>query len=419
MGLISRVSSRTYRNMSGTLYTWAGNTNANAVQAAAKLANVSVNVADFVPGTAPEGFPAHCSAPVFQTACGQKLTQFSAILAHVSGKSDYMSAEWVSFAEQVLTPAASAWVFPTLGAMPNNKGAIQQGKDQLLKALAYLNECLASKTFLNGERASAADCACVAALSLAFKQVLSPEYQKNIPHVVRWFNTCVHQLPAFGAHKLCEKEAQFDSKVFGELNKKDNKKADKKQPAKQEKKAEKKPEKKAEVKEADDFPVAPKAKDPWAGLGGKYDMDAWKRCYSNNDTVPTAMDYFWQNFDKENYSCWFGEYKYGDEIGQPFMASNLIRGFYQRIDKMRKHSFASMCVFGGQEKGDCSISGVWFWKGHGLAFELSDDWNTDYDTYNWSKLDVDNEEHKKKITEYFSWEGNFDGKKFFDGKIWK
>jgi len=408
--------------MSGTLYTWAGNTNAAAVQAAAAIAGANLKCADFVPGTAPAGFPAHASAPVFTTGCGQNLTQLGAILAHVAGGASASDLEWVGFAENVLTPSAAAWVFPTLGAMPNNKGAIAEAKKALLAALSSLNDTLASKTFLSGERPSIADCACVAALSLAFKQVLAPECRKSIPHVTRWFQTCVHKMPAFGAHTLCAKEAQFDGKTFGELNKKaggDNKKADKKkQEPKKKQEAPKKEEKKADDVIAD-AEAAKKAKDPWYGLPGDYDFDAWKRCYSNNDTIPTAMDYFWKHLDKENYSCWFGKYKYGDEIAMPFMASNLIRGFYQRIEKMRKNSFANVCVFGGKEKGDIEISGVWFWKGKDLAFDLCTDWQTDYDTYDWKKLDLDSEADKKMITEYFAWEGDFDGKSFYEGKTWK
>merc|ERR1711881_787423 len=257
------------------------------------------------------------------------------------------------------------------------------------------------------------------------KQVLAPECRKSIPHVTRWFQTCVHKMPAFGAHTLCAKEAQFDGKTFGELNKKaggDNKKADKKkQEPKKKQEAPKKEEKKADDVIAD-AEAAKKAKDPWYGLPGDYDFDAWKRCYSNNDTIPTAMDYFWKHVEPEmeNYSIWYGKYKYGDEIAMPFMASNLIRGLYQRIDKMRKHSFASMCVFGGEQKGDIEISGVWFWKGQGLAFDLCDDWKTDYDTYDWSKLDLNSAADKEKITAYFAWEGNFGtSKEFREGKIWK
>lgn len=41
---------------------------------------------------------------------------------------------------------------------------------------------------------------------------------------------------------------------------------------------------------------------------------------------------------------------------------------YQRLDKMRKQAFASVCLFGTE--GDSSISGVWIWRGQDLAFEV-------------------------------------------------
>jgi len=407
------------------LYTWSGNSNAQAAQATAALNNVNLKVNDVVPGEAIEGFPAFANAPCLKSANGQALTQLASILVELGGSADAQTIEWISFAENVICPAACAWVFPTLGAMPNNKGAVAEGKANLLAALEHLNAALATKTFLVGERPSSADAAVVASLNLAFKQVLSEEYRKNLPHVTRWFQTCVNQpeFNSFGKTQLCDKEAQFDAKTFGEVNKKgkDNKKAaaPKKEKAKAESKpkAEKKKEepKPAAAPEAGDAPA--KKKDPWADLGGKYDMDAWKRCYSNNDTIPVAMDYFWEKMDKENYSCWFGKYKYGDEIPMPFMASNLIRGMFQRLDKMRKHSFASVAVLG--EAPNLEISGVWFWKGQDLAFKLSDDWKVDYDTYEWSKLDTDNAADRKKIQEYFAWEGDFDGKKFQDAKVYK
>jgi len=407
-----------------TLYTWSGNSNAAAVQATAALAKQNLSVKDVTPGEQISGFPNHASAPCLSTANGQNLTQLASMLAEISGVSNAETLEWISFAENVICPGASAWVFPTLGAMPNNKGAVNEGKKACLAALDYLNSALADKTFLVGDRPSSADAAVVASLNLAFKQVLSEEYRKNIPHVVRWFQTCVNQpeFSSFGKTALCAKEATFDAKTFGELNKSaknnDNKKDNKKQQQPKKEKAAPKAKKEEKPKPVADDGDAPKPaakKDPWAGLGGTYDMDAWKRCYSNNDTIPTAMNYFWEKLDKENYSVWFGKYKYGDEVPQAFMASNLIRGMFQRLDKMRKHSFGSVCVLG--EAPNLEISGIWFWKGQGLAFELCDDWKVDYDTYDWKKLDVDNEEDKKTITQYMAWEG-FD-KKYQDGKVFK
>lgn len=43
-------------------------------------------------------------------------------------------------------------------------------------------------------------------------------------------------------------------------------------------------------------------------------------------------------------------------------------GFFQRIEKLRKNAFGSMCVFG--EDNNNSISGLWFWRGPQLAFEV-------------------------------------------------
>merc|ERR1712167_502910 len=119
--------------------------------------------------------------------------------------------------------------------MPNNKGAIAEGKKNLLACLSHLNSYLASKTFLCGERPSAADAAVVASLSLAFKQVLAPEYRKNCPHVVRWFQTCVHKMPAFGAHQLAKQEAKPAAAA-------------------------------STGNAADDALAAKKAKDPWFGM---------------------------------------------------------------------------------------------------------------------------------------------------------
>ena len=56
-------------------------------------------------------------------------------------------------------------------------------------------------------------------------------------------------------------------------------------------------------------------------------MDDFKRFYSNNDEVE-SVPYFWQKFDKENYSIWRCDYKYADELTLTFMSSNLIGGEY-------------------------------------------------------------------------------------------
>merc|ERR1712055_769373 len=114
-------------------------------------------------------------------------------------------------------------------------------------------------------------------------------------------------------------------------------------------------------------------------------MDDWKKVYSNEDIKTVATPYFFDKFDAENCSVWFCEYNYNDELSLIFMSMNLIGGFFQRLDRMRKHAFGSMCIFG--ENNMSSISGVWCWRGQDLAFELSEDLKVDYEYYTWRKLD--------------------------------
>ncbi|EMP40768.1 Elongation factor 1-gamma [Chelonia mydas] len=96
------------------------------------------------------------------------------------------------------------------------------------------------------------------------------------------------------------------------------------------------------------------------------------------------------------------------------MSCNLISGMFQRLDKLRKNAFSSVILFG-------TISGIWVFRGQELAFPLSPDWQVDYESYTWRKMDADSEECKTLVTEYFMWEGEFKhvGKAFNQGKIFK
>ena len=91
---------------------------------------------------------------------------------------------------------------------------------------------------------------------------------------------------------------------------------------------------------------------------------------------------------------------------------------FQRLEKLRKNAFASVCLFG--ENNNSTISGIWVWRGQDLAFELSPDWQIDYSSYEWKKLDASSGETKKLVEQYFKWEGaDLKGRKFNQGKIFK
>lgn len=91
---------------------------------------------------------------------------------------------------------------------------------------------------------------------------------------------------------------------------------------------------------------------------------------------------------------------------------------YQRLDSLRKGAFASCCIFG--EDNDNTISGIWVWRGQDLVFTLSPDWQVDFESYSWTKLDSSKEETKTLVEQYFSWVGtDKEGRKFNQGKVFK
>merc|ERR1712027_113034 len=212
-------------------------------------------------------------------------------------------------------------------------------------------------TFLVGERISLADIAVCCTLLSLYKQVMDPSFRGAYQNVNRWFTTVVNQPDA-------KKFAEFSGK--GD-KKKEEKPKKEQQPKKEPEKKKEKPAEKAE-EEDDGMPKEPKAKDPLAALPkGTFDLEEWKRFYSNNDE-DDSIKWFWEHFDAEHYSIWRSDYKFNNELTMVFMSCNLVGGMFQRLEKMKKNAFASAILFG--ENNNSSISGIWAWKGQDLAFDL-------------------------------------------------
>ncbi|XP_043652542.1 elongation factor 1-gamma [Drosophila teissieri] len=428
----------------GTLYTYPENFRAYKALIAAQYSGAQVKVADnFKFGETNKSaeflkkFPSG-KVPAFETAEGQYLSESNAIaylLANEQlrgGKCPFVQAQvqqWISFADNEIVPVSCAWVFPLLGILPQQKNST--AKQEAEAVLQQLNLKLQDATFLAGERITLADIVVFSSLLHLYEYVLEPSARSAFGNVNRWFVTILNQKQVQAVvkdYKLCEKALVFDPKKYAEFQAKTG--AAKPQQQAQQQKQEKKPKEKkeapkkaaepAEELDAADEALAaePKSKDPFDALPkGNFNFDDFKRVYSNEDEAK-SIPYFFEKFDAENYSIWIGEYKYNEELSKVFMSCNLITGMFQRLDKMRKAAFASVCLFG--EDGNSTISGIWVWRGQDLAFTLSPDWQIDYEVYDWKKLDAKSEETKKLVTQYFSWSGaDKDGRKFNQGKIFK
>ncbi|CAH0400289.1 unnamed protein product [Chilo suppressalis] len=416
----------------GVLYTYPENFRAYKALIAAQYSGADLKVApNFVFGETnkSEGFLKKFPAgkvPAYESADGKVLlTESNAIAYYVSdaklrgGDAETAARvwQWASWADSELLPASCAWVFPYLGIMQFNKQNVERAKSDLLAALKVLDSHLLPRTFLAGERPTLADVIVYCSLIHAYQYVVEPSIRSGLVNVTRWFLTLANQPQVRAVTPpltLCAAAPVLDPKKFQEISKKEG--------GKKEKKAEKKQEAKKEAPQPapeEEFEEKPKeGKDPFDLMPkGTFNMDDFKRFYSNEEEAK-SIPYFWEKFDPEHYSIWYAEYKYPEELAKVFMSCNLITGMFQRLDKMRKQAFASVCLFGSDN--DSTISGVWVWRGQDLAFTLSSDWQVDYESYDWTKLDPKDEKTKTLVKNYFSWTGTDKaGRPFNQGKVFK
>lgn len=427
----------------GTLYTPEKYYRSYRIEIAAKISGASITKSGYTPGKFDETddfkakYPAQ-SCPVFESN-DKKLHLFdaSAIARHVGndqlrgGQNEAQVIQWCNWADNVIAPAMSTWVYPCLGVIQYNKGNTEKAKQTITTALKHMNEYLLKVTYLVGERLTQADVTVFCNFLPLYQHVLDKAALENAPHFRRWFTTIANQ-PAVkavvGAVTQCTKPGQFDAKKYAELHPKGDdagkgkKEKGGQQPPQQQKKKE--TPKKADSKKGgddnddddDDMPKKKEEKDPLALLPkGNMDMDDFKRKYSNNPP-DVSIPYFWEKFDPEHYSVWYCKYKYPEELKMIFMTCNLVGGMFQRLEGLRKHGFGVMSIFGVDRNND--ISGVWFWRGTGLVFELSNDLTVDYDSYDWKKLDHNDPETKRLVDMYWGDKYTPD-QKFNQAKVFK
>jgi len=325
---------------------------------------------------------------------------------------------WIEFSENEVDLPGNVWIFPILGYILDNPAATQRAKADIRKALDALNKHLTTRTFLVGQRISLADIVVSMSFHRLYQRVLDPGFRKQFSHVNRWFLTCVNQ-PEFkgviGETKLCEKmEIAPKAPVESSEHPK------KEKPKKQEKAPEKKPEEKPEPSpEEDEFgEEKSKKKNPLDFLPpSTFDLEEWKRVYSNKDTRSEAIPWFWSHFDPSGFSIWFGDYKYSDEQHKLLMTVNLLGGYIQRLDKLRKYGFGSLVIFGSEPT--LSIAVCFLVRGQEIPPELSE--CDDSENYTWRRADVSNPNDRELINDFWAWDGKFGGRTlpFNQGKIFK
>jgi len=413
--------------VAGTLYTYPGFYRGFKAQVSAAVSGFSLKTVEV------DQHEKRAAVPAFESEKFQ-LTDANAIAYYVAndqfrGTTNEQRAEvlqWLSYGTEHVVPAVAGWVYPCLSLVESCPAGLKKAESMMREVFGNVNNYLKTRTFLVGERMTLADVSLAADLLLAFKHVADEKFRKPYANLNRWFMTVVNQTAVkkvFGEVTLCVTRQEFCANKFAKREAEAKAAVPKKEKAAPKPKEEKKPKAPEPSDEPEDDVPREDSKDPFAGMPkGTFNLDEFKRTYSNEDTVKVALPYFWKHFEenKDTWSIWYCEYKYPEDLSQIFMTNNLIGGMFQRLEKLRKNAFANMGVYGTAGAGNNTIAGVWLWKGQELAFPLDTNWTIDYESYNWRKLDCGNADDRKLLEESWNWEGSVaNGKKFNCGKTYK
>jgi elongation factor 1-gamma len=352
--------------------------------------------------------------PCLQTACGAAISQPDAILRFVM-RSNLASQlygrcaveqgqvdQFIEFAKTKLEAPLNAWTYPIHGLSKYNHQVVESAMKDVPVALAFLEAHLATRTFLVGQCVTGADIACALAMLDASTVVFDGAFREPFPNVFRWFMTCINQ-PEFtaviGEVTLCvEAKSAKPAKAA-----KPAKEKKPQQPKQEKKKKEKKP------KSDDDEEPAPapaaKRVNPLESLPkSPMNLDELKRKYSNSES-PVFFKWLWENYDAEGWCWYFCKYQYPNDFSKLFNANNLVNGFVQRLDPLRKWGFGSLCICGEYEKAPWNIYGIWLFRGQEVPFEMYD--CPDAEVYDFEKCDPSNPEHRTKMEALMAAEGDF------------
>ncbi|KAL0570158.1 hypothetical protein V5O48_011802, partial [Marasmius crinis-equi] len=363
----------------GTLYTTDAQAKGKIIKAAAAYAGITLDgptgYVHFETNKTPEYLAkfSHGKIPALETKTGFKLFEALPIAKYIASQSknhnllganpeeSALIEQWSHLAESEIDINTELVVFQCKGLLVYNKPNHNTCLERQFRTLNTFEQHLAQNTFLVGERITLADLVLAAIIYRAVQFTLGAEERKKYPAIIRHLETVANQptiKSVFGDIPYAEKAIQFTPPP--------KEKKEPKPAAAQAPKAEKKPKAKEQDDDDDEpsVPAEPKVKNPLDDLPkSSFNLEDWKRAYSNKDTrgADGALEWFYQNFDKEGFSIWRVDFKYNNELTQTFMSSNQIGGFFNRLEASRKYLFGSVGVLG--KTNDSVISGVLIGRG--------------------------------------------------------
>jgi elongation factor 1-gamma len=316
---------------------------------------------------------------------------------------------WLELTAVALEQPLAEWLEPIFGKRPTDLDKVKKAQADVKKFLMTLEARLKTSQYILGDSLTLADVAVAAALVNPFRAVFDEKYRKPLANVTRWF-TAFTNLPevkeVLGVVRFAVVPLEVPAPVVKAAPAPVAKPVAKEAPKKKaEDEDEPKPEKKKNP--LDDLPESP------------FVLDEWKKLYANTTDKASVLPTFFEKYDPQGWSIWYLHYQKAEGEGRvQYMFTNLLDGFLQRMEAMRRYSFGVMGVYG--DEPNLEIYAVFVWRGTEVAPAMHEHPSFEYTDHR--KLDLNNPEDKALLEEYWtklSEEDAVQGLKVRVPRVWK
>ena len=378
-----------------------GNSEGNKIAVVAGIVGVSVEYTGENTSHAKElsKQTANQQAPIFEAPFGV-FTHAAPVIKLLAGNSDlYPSAlelraqidEWLEvFREDIEKPIA-AWLDMVFGNAPTDAEKLKKAQADVKKFLFIVEQKLKKNPHLVGTHLTLADVSLASTLVWAFRVLFDEKYRKPLGALGAWFAT-VTALPAFktvwGTIRLAKHAIEAPAPAV-------KVEAPKPAPKKEEEK------KTAKPKVEDDEDEQPKKQvNPLDSLPPtNFELDEWKKLITNTKDRRSVMPTFWEKLDKAGWSAWFIQYEKAEGEGEKMVPfENLLDGFVQRMESIRRYSFGTIGIYG--EVPSLEIRGCLLMRGQDILQGLLD--HPQFEYCKSAKVNWENDEDKKRLEDFWT-----------------
>jgi len=341
-------------------------------------------------------------APIFEAPFGH-FTHSTPVLKFLANAHELYPAdlqvrllvdECLETVKEDLEKPLKVWLDMVFGTVPKDGEKLKKAQADVKKFLFIVEQRLKKHSHLVGTTLTIADISLASSLVWAYRALFDEKYRKPLPALNTWF-TNISTIPQFkqvwGAVKFAKValEAPEAPKVEAKPAPVPVKKEEVKKPAPKKNADDDDEEEEKETKKVDPLTLLPPT---------SFDLDQWKKTITNTKDRFSVMPDFWQKLDKAGWSAWFIDYEKAQGEGEKLVQfENLLDGFVQRMEGIRRFSFGIMGIYGNVPS--LELRGCLLLRGQEIMQGLLD--HPQFEYCKRQKVDWESEADRKTLEEYW------------------